>query len=466
MIQRLLRAKKSTILLWTAALIIGSTLADWVTGHDISLAAIYILPMMVGAVVLKPWETAVFAVVCSYVRSWFDVPGAPADLALRFIFAALAYLACGLFVTALVRNHEQTAHHLTEMRAEKALRSEAEEYLRVLAESSPAAIFTSDGEGVVLAANAAANRMFFLSTDHLLEGRSIDTYVPFLGNILRKHNESIGLRTATQCQGYRDNGEIFLAHIWFSAYSTFEGKRLAAIVVDSSDEMRDREERGLDQLIISNELLAAAMAHEVRNACEAMTMLCEDLKERHRIAQDSSFRGLDNLIAGLEVIASQELKSEAVDLTEEISLREVLDNLRIVVEPAWREIDGAVHWRVPDELPKVCAEPHGLLQAFLNLAQNSHRAVQDRPVRQLIIGVSVEEQKVRVRFHDSGPGIQDPANLFRPFQRSAAGSGLGLYVSRLIVRSYNGELSFEPQSQGSCFVVELDQAGYHGAPKS
>src|SRR5262249_31590069 len=159
-----------------------------------------------------------------YLRSWFDVPGTPADLALRFIFAALAYLTSGLFITALVQNHEQTARHLTEMRTEKARRSEAEEYLRVLAESSPAAIFTVNGAGLVRAANAAANRLFLLPADHPLQGRSIGSYLPFLGDTLRKHKESVGLCTATQCQGYRDNGEIFLAHIWFSAYSTLDGK--------------------------------------------------------------------------------------------------------------------------------------------------------------------------------------------------------------------------------------------------
>ena len=439
-------------------------MADWISGNNISLAALYILPMMVGAVVLKPWETALFAVACSYLRSWFDIPGTPADLALRFVFAALAYLASGLFVTALVRNHEQTARHLTEIRTEKARRSEAEEYLRVLAQSSPAAIFTVDGSGLVLAANAAANRLLLLSSDNPLQGRSIGSYLPFLAETLRKHNESLGLCTATQCQGHRDNGEIFLAHIWFSAYRTLEGKRLAAIVVDSSDEMRDREERGLDQLLTGNELVVAAMAHEVRNACEAMGMLCEDLDERYGLAHDRAFRGLDNLVSGLEVIASHELKSEIVDLMEEIPLREVLDNLRIVVEPAWREIEGTIRWHLPDDMPMVFAEPHGLLQAFLNLAQNSHRAVQEEAVRELSISVSSKEQKVFVRFHDSGPGIRDPESLFQPFQRAAAGSGLGLYVSRLIVRSYNGELSFERQPRGSCFVVELEQPRYDGAP--
>jgi two-component system sensor kinase FixL len=453
-------------LLWTAALVIGTTVADWVTGHNISLAAIYILPMMLGAVVLQPWETAVFAVFCSYLRSWFDVPGTPADLVLRFVFAALAYLATGLFVTALVRNHQQTARHLTEMRTEKARRSEAEEYLRVLAESSPAAIFTVDGAGLVLAANAAANRLFLLSQDHSMKGRSISGYLPFLRDTLRKHKETVGLCTATQCQGYRDNGEIFLAHIWFSAYSTLEGKRLAAIVVDSSDEMRDREERGLDQLLTGNELVVAALAHEVRNACEAMGMLCEDLAERHGLADDKAFRGLDTLVAGLEVIASHELNSETVDLMEQVPLREVLDNLRIVVEPAWREIEGAVHWNLPDRMPLVYAEPHGLLQAFLNLAQNSHRAVQEEAVRELKISVSSQEQTVLIRFHDSGPGIPHPEHLFQPFQSAAVGSGLGLYVSRLLVRSYNGELTFERHPSGSCFVVELEQPSNHGRPES
>jgi len=35
------------------------------------------------------------------------------------------------------------------------------------------------------------------------------------------------------------------------------------------------------------------------------------------------------------------------------------------------------------------------------------------------------------------------------------GSGLGLYISRAIPRSYGGDLRFEPQAHGSCFLLEL-----------
>ena len=57
MIRRLLHTGKPTILLWTASLVALSTVADWATGDNISLAALYILPMMLGAVVLRNAST-------------------------------------------------------------------------------------------------------------------------------------------------------------------------------------------------------------------------------------------------------------------------------------------------------------------------------------------------------------------------------------------------------------------------
>jgi PAS domain S-box-containing protein len=455
MIPRLLRAGKPAILLSTAALVLLVTLADRASGNNISLAALYILPMMLGAVVLRPAETALFALLCSYLRSWFDIEGTPLDLALRFVFAALAYLVSGLFVTALLRNRELAIQHLGQIQKEQALRREAEEHLRVLAESSPAAILTVDGDGAVLAANESANRLFMLPSSETLEGRQIVKHLPFLADVLRVDAQSIGLRTAVKCQGQRANGEIFLAHMWLSAYRAGENKRLAAIIVDSSEDLRDREEQGLQQLLTGNQIATAAVAHEVRNACQAMAMLCEDLRQRHPLSEDTALRGLDSLVGGLEAIASFELQAKSHEV-EAVSLKEVLDTLRIVIEPAWREIEGAVRFHLPAMMPHVCSEPYGLLQSFLNLAQNSHRAVQEGPVRELDIAVSLQDPKVIVTFQDSGPGVAAPEDLFRPFQQGAAGSGLGLYVSRFLVRSYGGELRFEPSSHGCCFAIELD----------
>jgi C4-dicarboxylate-specific signal transduction histidine kinase len=140
---------------------------------------------------------------------------------------------------------------------------------------------------------------------------------------------------------------------------------------------------------------------------------------------------------------------------EQVSLQGSLDDLRIVIESEWLGIDGVVRWSFPEKLPLVVADAHGLLQAFLNLAQNSYRAVQEGSVRELDIAVSVQEGKALIRFRDSGPGIALPERLFQPFQHAADGTGLGLYVSRAVVRSFGGDLRFDPQVEGSCFVIEL-----------
>lgn len=439
----------------TACLVVIIAMADWDIGTKASLGVLYILPMVLGAIVLTPFQIVVLAVVCSSLRSLFDIPSPHLEMLLRFIFAVLAYTGSGLFVTALIRNRTLVMEHLAKVRREQELRREAEEQLKILAESSPAAILTVAAGGAVLSANHAANNLFMIPDGQTLEGRRIGEYLPVLADALRMDRGPDPFRTAAQSQGRRENGEIFLAHTWFSSYTAPEGMRLAAIVVDSSEEMRDREEQGLRQLMKGNRIAAAAVSHEVRNLCAAISVVCSNLQAKHGIAQDEDFKGLANLVNGLERIASVELQSRVQEKLEEVELQEVLDDLRIVIEPDWREIDGVVRWRVPPVLPAVLANRQGLLQAFLNIAQNSHRAVLESPIRELSITVFTAEQKATVRFQDTGSGIPAPESLFEPFQPGADGSGLGLYVSRAVVRSYGGELRFEPQTKGACFAIEV-----------
>jgi C4-dicarboxylate-specific signal transduction histidine kinase len=146
--------------------------------------------------------------------------------------------------------------------------------------------------------------------------------------------------------------------------------------------------------------------------------------------------------------------SEALPL-ETVSVKEVLNDLRIIVEPNWSEIGGTVRWEIPADQPRVLADRHGLLQVFLNLAQNSQRAVQNSPIQQLVVGVATTADRVFIRFQDSGVGVSCPEALFRPFQSGAASTGLGLYISRSLLRSYGGDLRFEPQEHGAAFISEL-----------
>jgi C4-dicarboxylate-specific signal transduction histidine kinase len=168
-----------------------------------------------------------------------------------------------------------------------------------------------------------------------------------------------------------------------------------------------------------------------------------------------SYQALGTLISGLERIANAGLQMAPGKTLAVADLDTVLDETRVVIGPSLREAGIALEWQAHASLPLVQADRHSLLQVFLNLARNAQQALEGRPGAELRVSAEMESDLVVVRFRDNGPGVVRPEELFRPFQPGAAKTGLGLYVSRAMVRSHGGGLRYEPQSQGSCFTVEL-----------
>ena len=150
-----------------------------------------------------------------------------------------------------------------------------------------------------------------------------------------------------------------------------------------------------------------------------------------------------------------ELGSTPAQNGEAVELTSVLDELRILIETTYHESEINVEWDIEEPLPLVWADRYGLVQVFLNLAKNSQRAMISTETKRLRIAASEQNGNIAIRFEDTGIGVASPESLFRPFQRGAQSSGLGLYVSRAIMRSFGGELAYEPRSEGSCFVVIL-----------
>jgi two-component system, LuxR family, sensor kinase FixL len=129
-----------------------------------------------------------------------------------------------------------------------------------------------------------------------------------------------------------------------------------------------------------------------------------------------------------------------------------------VIEPWFQESKMTVRWHEAPDLLLIRADHHGLLQVCLNLARNAHRALETCARKEFAVSATVEGGHVLLRFHNTGAPIADPDRLFRPFQQAAAGTGLGLYVSRAIVRSFGGDLRYQPVKDGCCFAVVLERA--------
>ena len=443
-------------------LIVIVALIDWQVDLNIAFAFLYLLPLALAGTVLQRWQIVLAALVCTFLSDFLNP--IPFTLALSLpqdilIFAALA--GSGLFSYEVTRRSLREAEARRRVELEVTARREAEEQLEFLIESSPAAILTMDSDHRILRANPAAGRLLGV-TPAELPGESIRRYLPALGRL----EPSQAFRTEMQCRGERGNGEVFLANVFFSTYKTAMGPRLAALVVDASEDLRDREEANLEQLLAGSRILVGAVSHEIRNVCGAIAIIHENLIRSGILSANKDFEALGSLVETLNKIASLELKQGSRhSQVGVIDLSEALDDLRIVLEPCCHEADIAVHWEIAKDLPPVWADRHRLLQVLLNLTKNSERALEDRPAKRIDISVSAGKSMVAIRVTDSGPGIRSVGKLFQPFQEGAESTGLGLYLSRAFVRSFRGELRHDATVPGCSFVIELAVAGYDELPE-
>lgn len=442
------RARALTV---AAALVAIIATVDWVIKPNFSLNFLYLFPILLAGGFLARWQIAFMGVCCAVLGETFS-PFPQADAATRMAMMSVAFTGTGLFVSELVHKRQLVVEHLQQLTEQVRHREDAEQQIQILIESSPAAIVTVDANGSIDLANQAAIQL--LAPGRPLVGEPIRSYLPALESVAKGHR-SQSFRTTMQCRGQRQNGEVFLAAIWFSTYKTLSGPKLAAIVVDLSEDLRDREDLSLNHLLKNMRILMGAMSHEIRNLCGAVSAVGRNLARVEGLQGNQDFEALQMLIQGLEKIASLELQASAEDPAIAVDVTDVLDELRVLIEPSSREQQIALHWNIPAALPLVWADSYGLLQVFLNLARNSQRAMENVAARSLAITASPEDEAVIVRFEDTGTGVPSPQQLFRPFQPGADGTGLGLYVSRAIVRSFRGELRYEPRPAGCCMAVVL-----------
>ena len=102
-----------------------------------------------------------------------------------------------------------------------------------------------------------------------------------------------------------------------------------------------------------------------------------------------------------------------------------------------------------------------LTQVFLNLLMNATTAIGSSGGR-VNISIQMAQGQCRVMVEDSGPGIASSVreHLFEPFATGHKdGTGLGLYLSRNLIRSFNGELFYDDKvTDKTCFVISLPSA--------
>ena len=213
------RRNGAPVLLASSVLVFAIALVDWWTKPYFSLGFLYLFPIMLAAGFLPRWAIAALGLACALLSERFSNLD-PADAHIRLGFEALALCGCGLLTFEVLRN--------------KRLSLEAQERMRVLVETSPAAIVTVEERGFIELANQAAAQLM-APHNGVLVGQPIAAYLPELHRALRPE-EGPQFRSSMQCRGHRGNGESFLAEVWFSSYREGTRPKLAAIIADVSEE--------------------------------------------------------------------------------------------------------------------------------------------------------------------------------------------------------------------------------------
>ena len=473
-------AESSRVVITAAAAVLIAVIAslDWWVLPDASIGFLYLVPILLSAAALNSRQILAMAILCGYLRELFDplqgtdrVMGwrliralnpanwAPGSFG-RLVVSVAGFAMTGFFVAELNHRRRRLHRHLEEREEQIRLRHEVERQLQILTDTSPLAILTLDQNACVLTANDSARQLLGFEPEVPMEGQAVQPYLPILARML--HSRSSNIRTNVECRGQRRNGEVFLAHVWLSTFQGSQGLRLAAVVWDASENVRDREGSGFDSMMATSRVLIAAFSHEIRNLASAAASAYAACGENLPHADGASlerFHALGTLIGTLETLASTGLRASANRERAIADLGTVLDEARIVIEPGLREAGVDVAWDTAADLPLVQCDQHSLLQVFVNLARNSQEALKRSERRELHISAALDSDLVVVRFRDTGPGVEHPDNLFRPFHHgpntNSQSFGLGLYISRAILRSYGGSLRYDPQPAGSCFTVEL-----------
>ena len=454
MIRRILQWRPSAVFLLAATLITGIAVTDWKIVFEATLGFLYMFPLVLLGTICTWWQLTLAAAFCTFLSEWLD--SFPVDMQVprnMLIFTTL--LTAGLLSRAVTKAYRREVDSVAQAAREMLARRSAEEQLEFLIQSSAAAVLTMTADGEILLANPAAHRLFGLP-ERSLPGRRITRYVPALGSVPSITDTDKIYRTQMQTRGQRENGEVFLADVFFSTYNTPAGPRLAALLVDGSEILREREEASLQQLLAGSRILVAAVSHEVRNICGAISVMHENLARQGVLRANQDFEALGSLVEALAKIASVELKQNISEpRAAVVDLQDVLTDLRIVLEQCCEESGIELRWDLPEELPLVQADRHSLLQVLLNLTKNSQRALESVPEKVISVSVSVQKDGVRVRVSDTGSGILPGHKLFQPLQKGADANGLGLYLSRAFMRSFRGDLRHDASCPGASFVIDL-----------
>ncbi|MFI5252636.1 MAG: PAS domain S-box protein [Bacteroidota bacterium] len=277
-----------------------------------------------------------------------------------------------------------------------------------------------------------------------------------------------------EIENRKRNGDPFFTHLLISPIIDNEGhiKGYFAVHRDVSEQKRLERQLIHAQKMESIGMLAAGIAHEVGNPLTSISSLVQVIQ---RTSQDPFVNEKLDLIKS-QISRISRIIRDLVDFSRPSNLEVQLTNVNRIVREAVeivrvgkkaKEISFEVN--LDDNIPPLPLVPDKLEQVFINILINAVDAMQtgesgivkdSQTVRKRIaVSTSIDQENVIVILEDNGSGISDDdmPKVFEPFfttKKVGQGTGLGLWVTYTIVRSFQGNITVNSRKgKGTAFTI-------------
>lgn len=217
----------------------------------------------------------------------------------------------------------------------------------------------------------------------------------------------------------------------------------------------------------------STVTHELRTPLTSIRAFSEILRDHPDLPLQKRSAYLDIIIKESERLTR--LINEMLDLAKieagraewhnaPLDLRQVIEEAVSAMSQLFAEKHIALDLHMPSAVPLLCADRDRLMQVMLNLLSNAAKFC-DRIEGRVWVTLEVAGGTLRVVVRDNGPGVpeQDRDIIFEKFRQGGdvlagkpQGTGLGLPISREIVRHFGGALWLESgPGEGATFVFTL-----------